>query len=246
MTKILLWDTENTPLLSYHWGRWSQDIRPNQTLEEARIMCFGAKWYGEKEYTYKNIWDHGRSDMLATINEMLSEADAVVSWNGVRHDTKKVKTEFLLEGIEPSASWIEVDLMRAVKRQFAFSSNSLNHVSQQLGVGTKVKHEGFFEIIPKVMAGDERARKKFAAYQKQDVVLLEKLYKRLLPWIPASMHPNVALGALTGCTKCGSAKLEKRGFKATTTGTYQQYKCLACGSWSRGSQRLETTALRPS
>lgn len=241
--KLLCFDLENTPMLSYHWARWRQDIRPDQTLEESRVLCFGAKWVGGK-YTFKAEYEHGRQEMLETVRDLLNEADAVISWNGVRHDSKKIRTEFALEGMKPPAPWKEVDLMRAVKNQFMFSSNSLDHVSRQLGVGEKVKHEGFFEIIPKVMAGDPSARRAFARYQKQDVVLLEKLYERLLPWIPASMHPNVAIGSDFACTRCGSERLERRGLFRTNSGAYQRYRCLDCGAWPHGSRRLDTTALR--
>ena len=243
--KVLFWDTENSPMLSYHWGRWQQNISPIQTLEEARILCFGAKWLGGG-YIFKAAYETGVQDMLETISALLTEADVVVSWNGVRHDSKKIRTEFLLEGMDPPAPWRDkdVDLMRAVKAQFSFSSNSLDHVSKQLGVGEKVKHEGFFDIIPKVMAGDPKARAAFAKYQKQDVLLLEKLYEKLLPWIP--VHPNVALinNIADGCPRCGSTKLERRGFRRTTASTFQRYQC-ENGHWSSGAHRLATTALRP-
>lgn len=242
--KILCFDLENTPLLSYHWDRMPRYISPISTIEEKRVLCFGAKWVGGK-YTFKSAYDHGRQEMLETIQELLSEADAVVSWNGVRHDSKMIRTEFILEGMAPPAPWKEVDLMRVVKRQFAFSSNSLDHVSKQLGVGEKVKHEGFFDIIPKVMAGDEKARRAFARYQKQDVVLLEKLYHELLPWIPQTMHPNMGIGEDEGvCPKCKSTDLVRKGYAYTGLGTYRQYRCKSCGSWPRGKTRLETTDLR--
>lgn len=241
--KILCFDLENTALLSYHWGRWNQNIRPIQTIEESRVLCFGAKWLGGK-YTFRAEYEHGRSEMLHTIRDLLTEADYVISWNGKRHDSKKIRTEFILEGVEPPREWAEIDLMAVAKRQFAFSSNSLDHVSQQLGVGQKVKHEGFFDIIPKVQAGDEKARRAFARYQKQDVLLLERLYERLEPWIPASLHPNVALGSSDDlCPRCGSDNLERRGFKYTATGAWQQYRC-SNGHWVRGSRRIATSELR--
>lgn len=241
--KILCFDLENTALLSYHWGRWNQNIRPIQTIEESRVLCFGAKWLGGK-YTFKAAYEHGREEMLTSIRDLLSAADYVVSWNGKKHDSKKIRTEFVLEGMEPPSDWNELDLMAVAKRQFAFSSNSLDHVSQQLGVGQKVKHEGFFDIIPKVQQGDEKARRAFARYQKQDVLLLEKLYERLEPWIPASMHPNRAIGTVGEvCPRCGSTKLERRGPKYTATGVYQQYKC-ENGHWPRGTRRLDTSDLR--
>lgn len=244
-------DLENSPILSWHWGRWGQDIRPIQTVEESRVLCFGFKWvrHGDRrkqgKYTFRAAYEHGRKDMLETVRDLLNEADAVTSWNGVRHDSKKIKTEFILEGMEPPSPWKEVDLMKAVKNQFMFSSNSLDHVAKELGVGEKVKHEGFFEIIPKVMGGDEKARKRFSAYQRQDVELLHKLYDRLLPWIPASMHPNLALGrAGLVCPYCEGTNLHSRGVNASAAGSYPKYQCQDCKKWSSERTRMSAATLK--
>jgi hypothetical protein len=243
--RILCFDLENTAMLSYHWSRWGVNISPAQTVEESRVLCFGAKWVGG-DYVFKAAYEHGREEMLTTINDLLTEADAVISWNGVRHDSKKIKTEFILEGMTPPSPWKEIDLMRVAKNQFAFSSNSLNLVSQQLGVGSKVKHEGFFEIIPKVQSGDPVARRKFERYQKQDVVLLEKLYKKLLPWIPKTMHPNLSIGsAVPVCPKCASSKIQWRGYGFNGTGAYRKFRCQSCGSYSQWYQREVSSGMRP-
>lgn len=242
--KLLCFDLENTAMLSYHWSRWGVNISPIQTVEESRVLCFGAKWVGGK-YTFKAEYEHGRKEMLETIGDLLTEADAVISWNGVRHDSKKIRTEFLLEGMTPPAPWKELDLMRVVKNKFSFSSNSLNHVSKQLGVGEKVSHEGFFDIIPKVQNGDVSARRKFAQYQKQDVVLLEKLYGTLLPWIPASMVPNKGLidGVQDACPRCASTEAQKRGYYYTQLGKFQRFQCMKCFGWFKGGRRIENVAL---
>lgn len=238
--KILCFDLENTAMLSYHWSRWGVDISPAQTVEESRVLCFGAKWVGGK-YIFKAAYEHGREEMLTTISELLTEADGVISWNGVKHDSKKIRTEFLLEDMVRPAPWKEIDLMRVVKNQFSFSSNSLNHVSQQLGAGEKVKHEGFFDIIPKVVAGDVAARRKFAQYQKQDVLLLEKLYDRLLPWIPPSMHPNKGLidNVEEACPRCTSPSVQRRGYSYTNVSKFQRYQCTKCGGWFKSTKRVD-------
>jgi hypothetical protein len=135
LVRILAWDLETSPMLSWHWGRWQQNIRPEQTVHESRVLCFGARWVGTSKVIFKSEYDDGRLNMLETIHELLSEADAVMSWNGKRFDSKKIKTEFVREGMPPVPNYPELDLMVAVKRQFAFSSNKLDSVAQELGVG---------------------------------------------------------------------------------------------------------------
>lgn len=247
--RLLAWDLENSPMLSWHWGRWNQNIRPEQTVQESRVLCFGAKWLDTGKYVFRSEYDDGRKVMLETIHDLLDEADGVVSWNGQRFDTRKINREFFLEGMTPPSPYVEVDLMRVAKRRFEFSSNKLDSVARELGVGQKVVHEGF-TLWPKVMAGDKEARRVFKKYQKQDVELLVKMYDLFRPWIPASMHPNVALvdGEPHACPRCGSAVLHRRGYQRSSAGVYNRYQCQECGGWCRGARRtdevLPTTSLR--
>lgn len=230
-------------MLSYHWGRWNQNIAPVQTVEESRVLCFGARWVGSTNVIFKAEYEHGRREMLETIHGLLSEADAVMSWNGKRFDTRKIKTDFVREGLPPVPNYPELDLMVAVKRQFAFSSNKLDAVAKELGVGQKVEHEGF-GLWLKVMAGDEKARALFKRYQARDVNLLVDLYERLLPWLPN--HPNRAVidDIPTGCVKCGHTEFQSRGWAYTASGRYARMSCKKCGAWQKAAQRESTTSLR--
>ena len=45
-------------------------------------------------------------------------------------------------------------------------------------------------------------------YNKQDVVLLEKIYLKLRPWI--RIHPDILKSGIC-CQKCGSINIEWRG-----------------------------------
>ena len=77
---------------------------------------------------------------------------------------------------------------------------------------------------------------------KRDVLILDKLYQRMLPWIVG--HPNVALykdaGEHRSCPTCGSTKLQNRGLAVTKAFTYQRYQCKSCGGWGR--ERLREKA----
>jgi len=72
-------------------------------------------------------------------------------------------------------------------------------------------------------------------YNKQDVRLLPKLYRKLLPWI--KNHPNHALFSDTTrpvCPNCGSTHIQKKGIETTATMQYQRYRCADCGTPIRG------------
>ena len=81
------------------------------------------------------------------------------------------------------------------------------------------------------LEGDEKAWKKMVKYNNNDVVLLEKLYLKLRPYI--TNHPNVAVSKEEGCPRCGKTNTEWRGYYTTSVSTYHRFVCLDCGAWSR-------------
>lgn len=248
--KIFAWDMERCSAISRHYGRWNISVRPEQTIRDERMVSFAGRWIGQpkSKTVYFSEWEHGRDQMLQEIHDRLDEADAVVTWNGRRADTKWVNREFWLAGMDEPSDYFDIDLMVAVKRKMGFTSNSLKNILRELGVEGKVEVGSLDRLTEDAMAGDAKAQRLHKRYNKQDVdVLADILYPRLLPWIPASMHPNLAIGHLGDmCTKCGGTDLERRGFKATATGIYQQYKCKnpQCRSWMRATKRAATSELR--
>lgn len=236
--KILFLDIETTPNLAYVWGLWNQNISINQIVNSTEMLCFGARWYGQKKVIFKSVHHDGKEAMLQEVHRLLDEADVLVGWNSKAFDSKHLKRELLEAGMLPPSPYKEMDLMLAVKSQFKFPSNKLDYVSQTLGVGQKVKHSGF-DLWLKCMAGDNKAWSEMKKYQIQDVDLLVDLYEKLKPWIPS--HPNKQLyGKQDGCVVCGSTHLQSRGYQMTATGKYPRYQCQDCGKWQRGSKSEAT------
>jgi predicted RNA-binding Zn-ribbon protein involved in translation (DUF1610 family) len=232
--KILFYDVETSPIEAYTWGLWQQNISLNQIIKPTEVLCYAAKWLGEKRIYFDSINNHkgaGASrKMLKGIHKLLDEADIVCTFNGIAFDTKHINREFLKHGILPPSPYKQLDLMRVVKRQFKLPSNKLDYISQYIGIGKKESHEGF-GLWVKCMAGDKKAWAIMEKYNKQDTILLEELYYKLLPWIPN--HPGRSTSEYA-CPSCGSDHLQKRGTAANKTGIYQRYQCSSCGSWSSG------------
>lgn len=175
-------DIETTPMQVYTWGLWDQNIGINQIIKHTEMMCFGAKWLGQKKVTFKSVHHHGKQDMLETLHKMMDEADVLIGWNSAAFDHKHIRREFLEAGLEPPSPTKDLDLMSVVKANFLFPSNKLDYVAQKLGVGAKVKHSGF-ELWINCMDGKKSAWAEMRKYQIQDVQLLDKLYEVLLPWL---------------------------------------------------------------
>lgn len=233
--KILCWDTETSPNTVYTWGLWNQNIGLNQIIETSRLLCVCAKWVDSGEVFDIPEWNFSnRKAFLTVVWRVLDEADAVVSYNGKGFDTKVLLREFVMHDLPPPSPYHEIDLYQVVKKNFKFASNKLDHVSSELGLGSKIKHEGF-EMWIKVMNGDLEARKKMLEYCAQDTALLEPLYKKLLPWI--KNHPNTALyeNNLSDptCPNCGGTDLVSRGYAYTRTMKYKRVRCNTCNTWSQ-------------
>ena len=241
--KILFLDLETTPMQTYTWGLWNQNIAINQIIKSTEVICFGARWYGEKQVIFKSVHHDGKKAMLKEVARLMDEADIVIGWNSANFDSKHLKRELLQNKILPPSPYKDLDLMRVVKSQFKFPSNKLDYVAQTLGVGSKVKHSGF-DLWLKCMDGDEAAWKEMKRYQIQDVNLLVDLYQILLPWI--NNHPSYAIidNKPNTCVNCGEDKLIARGLAHTNTASYQRYVCKSCGKWQRGVTKMRSSTTR--
>jgi len=228
--KILLLDIETAPNTAYVWGLWKQNISVSQIVDSSAMLCWAAKWLDQEDVLFSSIMG-GRKKMLQRIHKLLDEADAVVHYNGSRFDIPTLNKEFLEAGMSPPSPYAQIDLLRTARQQFRFPSNKLDYVGRALGLGQKVSHEGF-ELWIKCMNKDKEAWNRMQAYNVQDVLLLEKVYKRFLPWI--KNHPNRGVHSDTDhvCPTCGSKDVKKRGYNHTKAGKYQRYQCSSCATWS--------------
>lgn len=236
--RLLTIDIETSPSLAWVWGMWDQNVAPSQVREKGEVISFAAKWYGEKETYFYSVHTDGKEQMIQTAHDLLSEADAVIHYNGTAFDIKHLNREFWLLGLNPPAPFKQIDLLLTAKRRFKFTSNKLDEVANDAGLGRKTHHEGF-GLWVKCMAGDEKAWQKMEIYNKRDVVLTEKLYDKLRAWIP--VLPNAQVydeDAVCTAPGCNSKELRREGVARLTAGTYQRYQCKKCGRWSRGKKRI--------
>jgi predicted RNA-binding Zn-ribbon protein involved in translation (DUF1610 family) len=243
--RLLNLDIETAPALVYIWDLQTRYVSPEKIVKPKEMLCFAGKWVGDDDVYFFSKWDDGPEAMVQQVWELVNQADAVLHYNGRRFDIPWLNTEFAKAELTPPSPYGQIDLYRAVKKNFAFMSNSLKFVSKSLGTTHKLENEGMSLWI-KVMEGDPQAQRKMEEYNCGDLFANEDLYHRILPWIPS--HPSYAVidGNSTGmtCPQCGSPDVEANGRAYTAVSVYDRYLCTNCGKWLRGAHRLSGSDLR--
>lgn len=223
--KVLFFDIETAPNLAYVWGKYEQDVIAFKS--EWHLLSVAYKWMGENEVHCITI--EGKKDdrrLAKKLRELFDKADVVIAHNGDAFDIKKARARFAYHNLQPPSQFATVDTYKVAKRYFNFNSNKLNDLGQYFRLGEKVKHTGF-DLWLGCMRNDRASWKLMQKYNKQDVILLEKVYQKLLPWM--ERHPNMALlQDRQGCPKCGSATVVKDGVRANSSTMQQQWYCKAC------------------
>jgi DNA polymerase elongation subunit (family B) len=243
--KILLLDIETAPSLAYVWGLWDENVPLDRLIESGYMLCWSAKWLGEKEIFFSSKYKRSTRQMLKPLHKLLDEADAVVHYNGKRFDIPHINREFLLQGLPPPSPYKQIDLLETVKRQFKFVSNKLQHVSVELGLEGKTKHDGFSLWIG-CMEGKKESWDDMETYNIQDTVLLEKVYNKLLPWVKGHTNYSMYNPTKLVCPHCGSTNHQKRGFTFTIASKFQRYQCKDCKTWFKDNTILNRTDFKTS
>jgi DNA polymerase elongation subunit (family B) len=242
--RILTLDIETRPHLAHVWALWDQNIGLSQLVEAGTVICFAAKWHGQPKVEFYSDHHDGHDVMVRKAWELVDKADAIVTYNGRAFDLKHLGREWLLAGLTPPASHRDIDLLTVARGRFKFASNKLDYVTRELGLGGKVKHDGF-DLWVRCMADDPKAWSMMKRYCVGDVKLTEQVYDRFLPWI--NNHPNRALfdpDVKGGCPRCGSMEYQMRGTLPKQTGVYRRYRCSQCGGYWLGTHAVERVHTR--
>jgi len=235
--KTLLLDIETSPNTAYVWGLFNENIPLARLVESSKLLCWAAKWLGEKEVFFSSTHEQSPKKLLGTIHKLLTEADAVIHYNGTRFDMPILNREFIQHGYAPPAPYKQIDLLRVARNKFKFASNKLEYVAKFLGVQEKGLNRGF-ELWVDCMNNDPDAWEEMKEYNIQDVNVLEQVYERMLPWIPN--HPNVGAYADSPavCPNCGGSHFQRRGTAIAVLLKYYRYQCKDCGKWVRGTKTI--------
>ena len=239
--RIILWDLETLPNLSEVMKIMpGLSAYPGLSLKASinSVICFGHKIYGEKETKCINAWDfknwnrdvNDDYEVVKKAQEILKDADAIVTHNGKRFDLKFLQTRLAIHGLPALPKITHIDTCSVLKSNLYLFNNRLNTAGKILASEEKLENGGW-ELCVDVSKRIPKAMKTMTDYCKQDVVVLEKLYKKLLPFV--SSIPNYNLysnGEKRLCPNCGSTRFYKDGYRATKASLTTRLRCRDCGS----------------
>jgi hypothetical protein len=233
--RVLVLDIETKLVETVTFGIRDQHLTHRQITNDdnGRLLhMIGFKLVGERKTTVLCEWHDGGYDrMLEGVHDALSNADAVVSYNGTAFDMPKIEGQFALAGMSLPPAPTQIDLYKAV-RKMGFICNKLDYVAPLFGLGSKIKHDGL-DMWKAVRDGCPKARARMARYCAGDVRLTEELYHRLKPYI--RNHPRLRSGG--ECASCQSSNVQYRGFNYSRHFKTQRVFCLDCRSWSAGKRQ---------
>lgn len=235
--KVLLFDIETAPNIGYTWQKYEQDVISFK--QEGFMLSFAYKWANENKINAFSLPDfplwkrnkHSDSSLVKELWKLLDKADIVIGHNAKRFDIKKSNTFFLKAGLKPPSSYKVIDTCLEARKRFSFNSNKLDDLGTYLKLGRKIKHSGF-DLWLGCMSNDKESWRLMVKYNKQDVVLLEKVYKKITPWIDPL--PKFPLVPPKRCPRCGSKHFKKDGKDPQVGHTFQKYECLDCDKHFQG------------
>lgn len=227
---------------------------PGLTLKATitSIICAGWKEFGSNKTHCINAWDfpgweksiNDDLEVCKAIYKALSTADAVVTHNGKRFDWKFLQTRLMHHNLPPLHKIHHIDTKEQAKRHLFAFNNRLGTVGQLLANDKKLENGGW-DLWVKVSKRNKKAMRLMEKYCKQDVDLLEKVFKKLRPLI--NNIPNYNLfkmshaGTKKMCPMCGSTRVRSNGWRHTSTQSYRRFKCLDC----KGVHRVDKSGEKP-
>jgi DNA polymerase elongation subunit (family B) len=239
--KRLYFDIETSPNIVYSWNiGYDLNLGYENIIKERAIICICYKWEDDPK-VYHLSWDSKKNDykMVHQFYDIITTADEIVGHNSDKYDIKWFKTRCLYHGILNIPEFKSIDTLKVSRSQFRFNSNRLDYIGQYLGLGKKLETGGF-DLWKSVEDGDKEALEKMIAYCKQDVLLLEKIYKRLEGYSKPKTHIGLVKDhGKCSCPYCGNKKYKISKNRISASGLMKkQLQCQSCGRYYSVSQTV--------
>lgn len=241
---ILFIDIETRQLTLEGFGLFNQNFSLEQIAEDWSILSFCAKWYKDDTEIYHDVSEMTEDELLVKLYELFEQADFIVAHNGRRFDMKKIRARMIARGFKPHSPVRIIDTLEIAKKEFGFTSNKLQYLTQLLckknKKSTHAKFPGFL-LWQEFVRGNPEAIQEMREYNIVDVTSLEELYDILAPW--SSTLPNFEVYSSTP-TDLETEWIDTGEYVYSNLGKYKKYRHSVTGQYRRGRVNLLTKAQR--
>ena len=203
------------------------------------VIMVGYKWAHEPDVKIDVI--HRRDlrkfddrELLTRFSKRFEKADICVAHFGSVFDRRFIQGRLLINKLPPIPPTRMRDTCMIARSAANFSSNRLKHLAKILDLKNQKLDNNWPIAWFKVMQGDMDHLRALADYCKGDVLALEDLYNRLLPFDNA--HPRIYADRSV-CGKCGS-RVQYRGIAYVNNNQYRRYQCIK-GHWGREMNKIK-------
>lgn len=238
MTKprILYYDLESSPLKAWVWQPGKQYVGHKQLVKEHSnwgIICV-TYCFNDGKPAQSIDWGYEEQDtgkVIKEFDEVIRSADHYIGKNNMRFDVKMLNAARMFAGLPGNPDWVRYqdDLERQMRKYFRLPSQSLDYISEQLGLGGKIKMEmqDWIDIVEKNDNG-LKSLNKMIKYGKKDVLDTRKLWEKLSEHFEPRLNMAAFQDKSGACINCGSSNICKNGTRCSGGIKYQAYHCNAC------------------
>ena len=237
--KILFYDIETSPLLAYIWRPGKQVVRHGQlskSRNQYNIICITYCWNDGKA-PKALVFDYEKQDCSKIVKEfdkLVKESDITIGKNSDRFDVKHINAQRFLTGGKPFPDWADVtdDLEKQMRKFFYFPSQSLDYISDILGLGGKIKMQmqDWIDIVEQNKNG-KKALTKMVKYGKKDIADTRAVWNKMKPYIKPKFNMSTFLGEFA-CVHCGSSSIIRNGTRINGKSKYQHFYCNSHGGYA--------------
>lgn len=152
------------------------------------LICSAIKdWKSDKVWTANISTDDVLShkfdkDLVAKTRAELDKYDIIVTYNGILFDNKMFRTRMMAHNIDPFdlKEKIGFDLYWKVRSLLNLSRSSLKVATKFFGIDGKTDLD--FSVWKLAALGDKKVMKGLLEHNRQDVIILEKLFEKIRPY----------------------------------------------------------------